>query len=123
MSGLNQWQSQQEVAIGFAIDKAGISPRYKRQLGNVADFMWQNQGTIAVITGHTDSTGTLHHNIDLSRRRAESIKTYLSSLGIAPSRLITRGYGPCSPIAGNLTHAGRQKNRRATAVVTFVNLK
>lgn len=120
-SDLHQDRSLLEVTIGFALYKADISPRYLRRLENVVKFMLQNRGTTAVISGHTDSTGPFRYNIDLSQRRAESVKKYLIKLGIAPSRLITRGSGPCTPVAGNLTHAGMQKNRRVTTVVTFIN--
>lgn len=64
------------------------------------------------IGGHTDSTGDHDENMDLSKRRAESVKKYLIDNGIDGARLETRGYGPDKPIASNDTKDGRAKNRR-----------
>jgi hypothetical protein len=65
-----------------------------------------------MISGHTDSDGTRDHNLDLSKRRAESVKAYFGSKGIAADRIETRGAGPDEPLADNKTKAGKQKNRR-----------
>jgi outer membrane protein OmpA-like peptidoglycan-associated protein len=58
------------------------------------------------ITGHTDSDGTHEHNMDLSKRRAESVKSYLVDKGVGADRIETRGAGPDEPIADNDTRAG-----------------
>lgn len=118
-SDLRQGRSLQEVTVAFALNKADLSPGYQRLLRNTADYMRVNSGTKAVISGHTDSMGQLRYNLELSRRRAENVKRYLVKLGIAPSRLVTKGYGPRTPIAGIALTS--RKNRRATAVVTFVD--
>jgi peptidoglycan-associated lipoprotein len=67
---------------------------------------------------HTDSVDTDAFNLDLSQRRAESAVRYIVQNGIAPDRLVAKGYGESKPIARN-TNAdgsdnpvGRQKNRR-----------
>jgi OOP family OmpA-OmpF porin len=64
------------------------------------------------ISGHTDSVGDPTFNRDLSRRRAEAVKTYLVSKGIAADRLETAGHGADQPVADNATPEGRAKNRR-----------
>jgi outer membrane protein OmpA-like peptidoglycan-associated protein len=64
------------------------------------------------ITGHTDDRGNRDHNLDLSRRRAEAVKTYLVEHGIDSSRIITSGLGPDQPIDDNKTKTGRANNRR-----------
>ena len=65
-----------------------------------------------LISDHTDSDGSRETNIDLSKRRAESVKTYFVSRGIDAGCIETRGVGPDEPIADNKTAAGKQKNRR-----------
>ncbi|MGC4087832.1 MAG: OmpA family protein [Polyangiaceae bacterium] len=65
-----------------------------------------------LISGHTDTDGAREANVDLSKRRAESVKTYFVSRGIDAGRIETRGVGPDEPIADNKTAAGKQKNRR-----------
>ena len=64
------------------------------------------------IQGHTDGSGTRTYNMDLSQRRAASVKAYLESQGIEASRLTTRGFGPDRPIASNASKQGRARNRR-----------
>jgi len=64
------------------------------------------------IEGHTDNKGAEDKNIDLSDRRAKSVQQYLIDKGIAPERLVAKGYGPNRPIADNATAKGRALNRR-----------
>ncbi|HLT40606.1 MAG TPA: OmpA family protein [Enhygromyxa sp.] len=64
------------------------------------------------ITGHTDDRGDRDHNLDLSRRRAEAVRTYLVEHGIDESRITTVGLGPDQPIDTNNTRTGRANNRR-----------
>jgi outer membrane protein OmpA-like peptidoglycan-associated protein len=64
------------------------------------------------VSGHTDSKGAYEHNVDLSQRRAEAVKKYLTDAGVASDRIETRGAGPNEPIDNNNTAAGRAENRR-----------
>jgi OOP family OmpA-OmpF porin len=64
------------------------------------------------IQGHTDNTGAHSYNVDLSQRRAQSVKAYMVSSGIDGARMTTKGYGPDDPIAPNTTREGRARNRR-----------
>jgi outer membrane protein OmpA-like peptidoglycan-associated protein len=64
------------------------------------------------ISGHTDNVGSPETNIDLSKRRAESVKNWFVNKGVSADRIETRGAGPDEPIADNKTAAGKQKNRR-----------
>ena len=67
--------------------------------------------------GHTDSTGALAATIDLSRRRAQSVVTALTTTHkIAADRLRPDGVGPLAPVANNATEGGRAKNRRVELV-------
>jgi len=64
------------------------------------------------VSGHTDSTGKLSSNIDLSERRAQAVISHLESLGLSATRFTAIGYGPEQPIADNSTQEGRAMNRR-----------
>jgi outer membrane protein OmpA-like peptidoglycan-associated protein len=64
------------------------------------------------ISGHTDDVGKPEDNLDLSRRRAESVKNWFVAKGIDGKRIETRGAGPNEPISDNKGPVGRQKNRR-----------
>ena len=70
------------------------------------------QGIKIEISGHTDNQGKHAYNMDLSKRRAESVRNYLVGKGIDSSRITVQGYGPDQPIDTNKNKAGRAKNRR-----------
>jgi outer membrane protein OmpA-like peptidoglycan-associated protein len=64
------------------------------------------------VSGHTSNDGKRDFNVKLSKKRAESVKAFLTSAGIDESRVLTVGYGPDKPIEDNTTKAGQEKNRR-----------
>ena len=70
-----------------------------------------------VVEGHTDSQGADAMNQELSQKRAESVRTYLVSRGIAADRITAQGFGPSRPIADNTSPEGRANNRRVEIVV------
>ncbi len=106
--------------VQFEIDKAIIRPESDPLLDNVADILKKHPELEQVeVQGHTSSTGTPEWNMGLSRRRAKAVMAALVKRGIAPARLVSKGYGLEKPIATNDTHEGRALNRR----VQFVILK
>ncbi len=64
------------------------------------------------ITGFADSTGRDEHNLNLSKRRAESVRTYLIAMGVKATRITSRFFGSRKSVASNDTSSGRQLNRR-----------
>jgi outer membrane protein OmpA-like peptidoglycan-associated protein len=68
------------------------------------------------VAGHTDSRGSDEYNMKLSQRRADAVRNYLVSKGIAADRLFAKGYGESQPVADNATDEGRFKNRRVELV-------
>jgi outer membrane protein OmpA-like peptidoglycan-associated protein len=68
------------------------------------------------VAGHTDSRGSDAYNMNLSQQRAEAVRNYLISKGIAADRLTAKGYGESQPVADNATDEGRAKNRRVELV-------
>jgi flagellar motor protein MotB len=84
----------------------------------IADALTAQAALEARIEGHTDSSGDAAKNLDLSKRRAESVKSALVKLRIAADRLTTDGLGQTKPMAPNDTPQGRAENRR----VEFVKL-
>jgi outer membrane protein OmpA-like peptidoglycan-associated protein len=69
------------------------------------------------IEGHTDNKGNAEANRELSKRRAESVKKYLSGKGIEENRMETKGWGPDNPIADNRQSSGRAVNRRVEFII------
>lgn len=98
--------------VTFATDSATISGSFYNTLNNLAhSFREYDQNTIDIV-GHTDSTGAYQYNMDLSRRRAQSVASYLQGQGVNYSRMNVRGMGPDQPVASNADSYGRQQNRR-----------
>ena len=64
------------------------------------------------VAGHTDSMGSDAYNMKLSQQRAEAVRNFLISRGVAADRLTAKGYGESQPVADNATDEGRFKNRR-----------
>jgi len=70
-----------------------------------------------VIEGHADNIGSDEYNLELSSRRANSVKDYFIQKGISPGRLSSYGYGKSMPVAANETEEGRAKNRRVEILI------
>ncbi|MBB6094592.1 OOP family OmpA-OmpF porin [Povalibacter uvarum] len=70
------------------------------------------------LQGHTDSVGAAAYNLNLSQRRAETVREYLIAQGVSPANLIAKGYGETEPIATNDSPGGRAGNRRVVMSVT-----
>lgn len=109
------------LLIEFDVDKTFIKPIYRDKIKEVADFMETHPNSTAVIEGHTDSTASEAYNMDLSRRRAESVRDYLvNNFGIASEKLTLEWFGESRPVASNATAEGRQRNRRVVAVIVTI---
>lgn len=89
------------------------------QLDYLVVLLNRYNATNLQIEGHTDSNAGDKYNINLSRERAESVKTYLISKGIPETRLIALGFGDGKPIASNTTASGRAKNRRVELKTSY----
>lgn len=105
-------------SVLFASGKSDLLPAAQVKLNDVAKALTE-QGTEAkiVIEGHTDSQGAAAFNQDLSQKRAESVRTYLVSRGMAADRVTAQGFGPSRSIADNASAEGRANNRRVEIVV------
>ncbi|MEO7037937.1 MAG: OmpA family protein [Polyangiaceae bacterium] len=100
------------AGIEFDLGQATIRPTSRPTLDGAAAVLTEYSALRIAITGHTDNIGDRTKNVDLSKARADSVKTYLVGKGIDASRIETRGAGPDEPLADNKLAAGRQKNRR-----------
>jgi outer membrane protein OmpA-like peptidoglycan-associated protein len=103
--------------ILFDFDKADLKPESRPALDEIAKLMQADSGLSIVVVGHTDSTGAFDYNIDLSARRAMSVRNELvSAYRISPERLTAAGAGMMAPVASNDSEEGRAKNRRVELV-------
>lgn len=98
--------------INFENDEDALLPESFSVLNDLLNYLKENNQVIIEISGHTSGLGGLEHNMDLSRRRAEAVKTFLTLNGVLEERIKTEGYGPKFPIASDATEEGQLKNRR-----------
>lgn len=102
--------------VNFDNDSASLRPESLAILDNAAATL-KEWGEVKVeVAGYTDAASSIAYNLTLSQRRAETVRAYLITRGIAAERLTARGYGEAQPVAGNKTAAGRAKNRRVELV-------
>lgn len=102
--------------VQFDYRKWDIKPQFNTNLDNIVKILKNNPGLNIRIEGHTDNVGPKEYNINLSKKRAQSIKDYLVKEGIGQSRITTNGLGYSQPIADNDTPEGRALNRRTELV-------
>jgi OOP family OmpA-OmpF porin len=98
--------------INFKTGSAEILPGSWTILDRALKVLQDFPSVNLEISGHTDNKGRAEYNRDLSQRRADSVKLYFVSRGIASNRLQTIGWGKDRPIADNSTASGRATNRR-----------
>ena len=101
----------------FDTGRAELNPGAGRKLDQLAQFLNEHKDRRVQIDGFTDSVGTDSYNEELSRRRADAVKSALLTRGIDSSRISTQGYGKAFPVANNTDSGGRQLNRRVEVVI------
>ncbi|MDD3642250.1 MAG: OmpA family protein [Candidatus Krumholzibacteria bacterium] len=106
-----------DSGILFDVDKSDLRAEAQTNLTNLAGVLNKYADTNILIEGHTDATGPDDYNLDLSKRRAQSVSNYLSLQQVDATRFTIMGYGEAQPIADNETVEGRQANRRVEIAI------
>ena len=102
----------------FASSKSELLPTAQLKLNSVADALTQQDPDAKmVVEGHTDSQGGASYNQALSERRADTVREYLVSRGVAADRVSSQGFGSSRSVADNGSAEGRANNRRVEIVV------
>lgn len=104
------------VTVNFDYDKSSLSADAKKKLQQNADWINSNPKAKVQIEGHCDARGSIEYNLALGERRANSVKNYLASLGVAKDRLSTISYGEEKPLMTGESESAYAKNRRANFV-------
>ncbi len=105
--------------VHFQTGSATILPDSFPMLSEIVQLLKANPNIKKMmIEGHTDNRGGADYNLDLSKRRAQSVRNWLVEHGIAANRLQSEGYGLTRPIDTNETDEGRAANRRVEFKVT-----
>ncbi|OYX43684.1 MAG: peptidoglycan-associated lipoprotein [Rhodobacterales bacterium 32-67-9] len=103
--------------VNFAVDQSTLTAEAQSILAQQASWLNQHPANTAIIEGHADEQGTREYNIALGDRRANAVKAYLISQGVAGNRLQTVSYGKERPLAVCSDEACYSQNRRAVTVV------
>ena len=98
--------------VRFEFDSAALKPEAKTTLDAVATQLRSQPDVMYKISVYTDTSGPEAHNMQLSERRAQSVRDYLVDKGVAASQLTAMGFGESNPLVSNDTLEGRMKNRR-----------
>src|SRR3990172_5546821 len=98
--------------ITFATNKFDVLPESEKILMGALKTLQMHSDILVEISGHTDNVGSNSSNQKLSQRRADAVKAWLVSKGIAPDRISAVGYGEESPRVANDTESNRRLNRR-----------
>jgi outer membrane protein OmpA-like peptidoglycan-associated protein len=105
-------------AVLFTSGQSALLPAAMSALDNVVVALKANPDRNIVVEGHTDSQGQRAYNMDLSQKRADSVRSYIVSRGIPSEIIRAQGFGPDRPVADNNTAEGRANNRRVEIIVS-----
>ena len=105
-------------AVLFLTGQAELLPLARNKLNDVARALKEVSGDQKIVVeGHTDARGSDQDNMELSRRRAESVRDYLVNQGVDQARISAVGRGESQPLASNDSAEGRANNRRVEIIV------
>src|SRR5579863_2075095 len=102
----------------FDSGKYTLRPLAREKLAKISGIVLGYPSLKLAVEGNTDSVGTEEYNQDLSVKRAEGVRTYLTAQGVPAASTTSAGFGKTRPIASNDTADGRQQNRRVELVVS-----
>jgi OmpA-OmpF porin, OOP family len=113
IAGINEYMVSLTRNVTFAVNSSSLSSQDRAALDHIAGIVGSVQtGYMLELQGFTDNSGSEQYNINLSRRRAESVQRYLVRRNVPLFRISILGLGDESPVADNKTKAGRSQNRR-----------
>ena len=106
--------------LEFDKNSTRITPSSYLYVSNIGKLLLGNKNMVLIISGHTDSDASDEYNYNLSAKRAQSVRNYLSNMGISKSRLIMDFYGESKPLYPNDNDSNMQKNRRVEFNISFI---
>ena len=105
-------------SVYFEVNKSIVQPAMRSRLTEIARALSAaGEDAHFLIEGHTDADGSNEYNLELSRLRAEAVRSVLVAGGVPPDQIETQGYGETRPIASNRSSNGKAQNRRVEIVL------
>jgi len=105
------YQAGGEPRVYFGYDSYTLNADARAALSRQAQWLQTYSNVNAIVEGNADERGTREYNLALGARRADTVKAFLVSQGVSPSRLTTVSYGKERPIDGRSNEAGWSRNR------------
>lgn len=99
-------------SMQFNFDKATLRPKNRELLSKIVGILLTSKNYGIYVYGHTDDIGSEEYNLDLSERRAQTVREYLTENGIAPEIITSKGFGKSRPIVPGASAEARAENRR-----------
>jgi outer membrane protein OmpA-like peptidoglycan-associated protein len=103
-------------SVLFTTGKSELMPGARKRLDDVITALKDTQRSLTIV-GHTDSVGSDEKNMELSRKRAEAVRTYMTTHGFPEDRITAEGMGETQPVADNKSAEGRANNRRVEIII------
>ena len=107
------------ASVLFAYDSSQVSGSEHAKIEQVADYLQQNADSAVIVEGHCDEKGSREYNMALGERRALSVRTYLTGLGISSDRIQTKSLGEEIPAVPGHDAASHSQNRRGEFVLYY----
>jgi outer membrane protein OmpA-like peptidoglycan-associated protein len=104
-------------SVLFASNRSELLPAARERLNQVATALLATKDRRLTVEGYTDSRGTADHNMGLSQKRADAVRSYIISRGYAGELVLASGRGETQPVADNASSEGRANNRRVEIVI------
>lgn len=105
-------------SLTFQQGDAKLQASAMKDLDRIIQAMNEFPDLEILFEGHTDNQGDFQLNLQLSEDRVNAVKKYITSQGIAPNRITTKGWGQTRPLASNATEERRRLNRRVEFTIT-----
>ena len=112
------YQAGGEPRIYFGYDSYTLNADARAALSRQAQWLQTYSNVNAIVEGNADERGTREYNLALGARRADTVKAFLISQGVSPSRLTSVSYGKERPIDARSNEAGWSRNRNGHTNIT-----
>jgi len=99
-------------SMQFNFDKATLRPENRELLSKIVGILLTSKNYGIYVYGHTDDIGSEEYNLDLSEKRDQTVRDYLTENGIAPEIITSKGFGKSRPIVPDTHAESRAENRR-----------
>jgi len=113
LENIDNFQPVKSETVLFRLNRADLTVEDKSKLDQLAEGVTPLKHYVVEVQGYTDKTGSKEYNLELSRRRADTVVRYLTEVHNIPLvKIHMLGYGEDSPAQPNHTREGRKENRR-----------